>query len=75
MFHMNESILDRGIRLVLGLALVVVLFTLLTGIWQIIAAVVAAILVLTAIVGFCPLYTLFGINTRRSQQRKVHPAS
>jgi hypothetical protein len=74
MFHLNEGILDRGIRLVLGLVLVGFLFTVLTGVWQIIAAVVAAILLLTSIVGFCPLYGLFGINTRRAEKRELHPA-
>jgi hypothetical protein len=74
MFHLNESVFDRVIRLVLGLALVALIFTVLTGIWQIVAGVVAAILVLTGIVGFCPLYGLFGINTRRSEKRELHPA-
>ncbi len=72
MFHTNESVIDRSIRLVLGIALVGVTFTVLTGVWQIIAAVVAAILVLTGAVGFCPLYALLGITTRRSEKRELH---
>ncbi len=72
MFHMNESVIDRIIRLVLGIALVGVTFTILTGVWQIVAAVVAGILVLTGAVGFCPLYALLGITTRRSEKRELH---
>ncbi len=72
MFHTNESVIDRSIRLVLGIALVGVTFTVLTGVWQIIAAAVAAILVLTGAVGFCPLYALLGITTRRSEKRELH---
>lgn len=72
MFHTNENVLDRSIRLVLGIALVGVTFTVLTGFWQIIAAVVAAIMLLTGAVGFCPLYTLLGITTRRSEKRELH---
>lgn len=72
MLHTNESVLDRSIRLVLGIALVGVAVTVLTGFWQIMAAVVAAILVLTGTVGFCPLYALLGITTRRADKREVH---
>jgi hypothetical protein len=63
MFTANESTLDRGIRLVAGLILLVLVFTILTGIWQIVAAVAGLILLATAAIGFCPLYALFGITT------------
>ncbi len=71
MFPQNESALDRVIRLVLGIVLGVLVFTSLTGVWQIVAAVVAAILLLTAAVGFCPLYALFRISTKSGKRAQA----
>lgn len=64
MFTSNESSLDRIIRLVIGVALFALTFTLLTGLWQLIAGVFGVVMLFTAAVGFCPLYRIFGINTR-----------
>lgn len=64
MFPQNEGALDRVIRLVLGIGVGVAVFTVLTGVWQIVAAIVAAILLLTAVIGFCPIYAVFRISTR-----------
>ncbi len=62
----NESLLDRIIRVVLGLVLVVIAYLgVVTGTWQWVAYVVGAILLLTGVVGFCPLYTLFGFQTKK----------
>ncbi|HEY3365623.1 MAG TPA: DUF2892 domain-containing protein [Symbiobacteriaceae bacterium] len=33
------------------------------GVWAWVGYAVAAIMLVTAAVGFCPLYTLFGLNT------------
>lgn len=71
MFRTNEGTLDRDLRLVLGL-----LFTLLalftpTGLWQLIPAVLAVVMFLTAAVGFCPLYAVLGINTCKIDNKKV----
>ncbi|MCS6841479.1 MAG: DUF2892 domain-containing protein [Roseiflexus sp.] len=63
MFAKNEGPIDRGVRAVLGLAALVATFTLLNGIWQIVAGVVAFMLLVTAAVGVCPLYSVLGINT------------
>lgn len=64
MFAQNEGAIDRALRIIVGLGLGIAVFTLLTGAWQIVAAVVAAILLLTGVVGFCPLYALLRINSR-----------
>jgi hypothetical protein len=63
MFTTNEGNLDRGVRLVAGLILLVLVFTALAGIWQIGAALVGLIMLATGASGFCPLYALFGIAT------------
>ena len=60
----NESVLDRTLRAVLGIVLVIVMFTWLSGIAQIIVGIVAAVLLVTAAIGFCPLYALLHISTK-----------
>jgi hypothetical protein len=60
----NEGNTDRIIRAVIGITLIGLWMLGITqGILAVILAVVGAVLVLTSLVGFCPLYALFGINT------------
>jgi len=65
MLTRNESPLDRGVRAVVGAALVVtsVAGLGLTTPLGIVAAIVGAVLLFTAATGFCLLYRLFGIDT------------
>lgn len=59
----NQSDIERVIRGIVGLALLV--FTVyVTGVLQIVLAVVGAVLLATGIIGFCPLYRVFNVNTR-----------
>ncbi|MBE7734570.1 YgaP family membrane protein [Devosia faecipullorum] len=67
----NVGSVDRLIRLVLGLVLVVLPFT---GIlanpvlfWG--ALVVGVVLIATAAIRFCPLYRLFGLSTGKASHR------
>ncbi len=55
----NEGNLDRVLRVVAGLALIGMAATGAVGPW----GYIGVVLVLTGAVGFCPLYTLLGINT------------
>jgi hypothetical protein len=60
----NESILDRIIRAVVGVIFLALYFTgAVTGAIGIILLVLGGILLLTGIVGFCPLYALLKIKT------------
>jgi hypothetical protein len=60
----NESSIDRIIRLVIGVAALVGAFAVgLGSVGGIILAVVGAVMLVTAAVGFCPLYRVFGIST------------
>lgn len=68
MLRQNESVLDRTLRAIIGIALIVVTVTALSGVWQIIAGIVAAILLVTAAVGFCPLYALLHISTKSARR-------
>lgn len=66
---MNMHNADRIIRVMLSLAIVILYFSgYLTGTLAIIALVVAIIFTLTSLIGFCPLYALLGISTRKKNK-------
>ncbi|MEZ4862805.1 MAG: DUF2892 domain-containing protein [Caldilineaceae bacterium] len=68
MFTQNESLVDRIVRFVVGAVLFYLWYAaLVTGVWAIVALVVGVIFMLTGIVGWCPLYSLFGMSTGHSQ--------
>ena len=63
----NKSPLDRIIRIVLGIGIAAVAIAgAVTGPILYVAWLVAAILVITGIVGFCPLYALLRVSTRKA---------
>jgi hypothetical protein len=62
MFTINESNLDRATRIFFGLFLLIVA-TLLFGVWQWVFGAASALLLLTGILGISPLYRLIGVNT------------
>ncbi len=60
----NMGNTDRIIRLIIAGVLAFLWFqNIITGTLGIVALVVATVFVLTSLVSFCPLYTLFGINS------------
>ena len=64
----NMGIADRILRVVLAIVIAVLYFTgNLSSLAAIILGIIALIFVVTSVVGFCPLYTLFGISTRKQQ--------
>jgi len=63
----NESMLDRIIRVVVGIGFLALYFTgFVSGGLGIVFIVLGVIALLTGVIGFCPLYTLFKINTNKS---------
>ena len=68
-FRQNESTIDRVIRIVVGIALVAMAATGIVAapltyvVWA-----VAAILLITGAVGFCPLYAIFRLSTRSANR-------
>jgi predicted RND superfamily exporter protein len=67
----NESNLDRGIRVVLAVLAIAAAFALgLPSVPGVLLLVVAAVLGVTAAVGFCPLYRVFGLSTCPVPQRR-----
>ena len=62
----NMSLFDRILRTVVAVIIAVLYFTkVLTGTLGIVLLVLAGIFLLTSIIGFCPLYVPFGINSRK----------
>lgn len=62
----NESNTDRIIRAVLGVVLLFLGFGgMLAGSWAIVAEVLGAVMLLTAAIGFCPLYAVFKFSTKK----------
>jgi uncharacterized membrane protein len=65
----NESTLDRIIRAVVGaVALTVAVVVGMGSVGGILLVVVGGILVVTAAVGFCPLYRILGLSTARARK-------
>ena len=63
----NESTTDRIIRVVAGLILLALsLFGVVTGGFGTVLIVIGAILLITGVVGFCPLYALLRIRTNHA---------
>ena len=63
----NLSNLDRIVRVILAALFAYLYFAgIVTGALGILLAVLGVVFVLTAIVGYCPLYTLFKVSTLKS---------
>lgn len=63
----NESNIDRGIRVVLGVVLLVLsLGGMVTGGLGVLFTVLGAIALLTGAAGICPLYMLFKFRTNKA---------
>jgi len=62
----NEGKIDRIVRVVAGVILLVLGIAVVpAGALAWVLSILGAILAVTGLVGFCPLYTLFKINTNK----------
>jgi hypothetical protein len=60
----NLGTIDRVIRVVIALVFIALYFThVVSGTLGIVMLVLAAILFITGLIGFCPLYWILGINS------------
>ena len=67
MMKMNESGIDRGVRVIVGLLLAGLdLFGVLSGWVGIVGLVVGVVLVLTGMVGFCPISAALKLHTNKT---------
>jgi hypothetical protein len=65
----NMGSKDKLIRTLVALVIAILYFTnIITGTLAIVLAIVAIIFLLTSLVNFCPLYTLFGVNTCKTKE-------
>ena len=64
----NMGGMDRFLRLIIALAVSALsYFGVISGTLATVLLILAGIFVLTSLVSFCPLYTLFGVNTCKSK--------
>ena len=71
--YLNVAGWDRIVRVVIGLALLYVAFGgIATGAWVWVAVAGAAIMGVTAALGFCPLYFIFKVRTLKTKLTGTH---
>lgn len=64
----NMGNIDRGIRVFVAIIIAVLFFTeRINGTISIVLMIFAGILILTSMMGFCPLYSLLGIKTYKKK--------
>jgi uncharacterized membrane protein len=59
----NMGTVDRGLRAIVGLVLLYLAYAGMFSTWAWAGYAVGAVMLITAVIGMCPLYTLFGWNT------------
>jgi hypothetical protein len=60
----NMGSTDRAIRVLIAIVLGILIYTnVLTGTLALVLGIVGAILVLTSLMNFCPIYRVFGMST------------
>jgi hypothetical protein len=65
----NMGSTDKAIRLLAALVIVVLAYThVISGTLAIVLIILAAVLVITSIISFCPIYLPFGISTIRKKK-------
>ncbi len=65
----NVGSIDKVIRLLLAaLFIILFVFNVVSGFFGYILLALAAILILTSLVNFCPLYAIFGMSTCSSKK-------
>jgi hypothetical protein len=64
----NMGIIDKVIRVLIAVVVIVLYFTnVISGTLAVILLIVAGIFILTSLIGFCPLYLAFGLNTKKKK--------
>ena len=72
----NMGIIDRVVRIVIALVFIGLYFgNVITGTLAIVLIVLAGVFILTSLVSFCPLYLMFGINSKTKKLSQGHISS
>lgn len=70
MIYANQSNLDRFIRIIVGILMLLAGWTdMVTGVWGIALEVFGWVPLVTGLIGWCPAYALLGISTRKNGSR------
>jgi hypothetical protein len=68
----NMGSLDRLVRVVLAIAVgVLILTSVLSGVWAWILGALAVIFLITSAIGLCPLYLPFGLSTCKPKEAAI----
>ncbi len=66
----NMGTSDKTVRLIVAAVFLILFFTnVISGLLAYILLGLSGIFILTSLISFCPLYTLFGIKTNSTEQR------
>jgi Protein of unknown function (DUF2892) len=66
----NMGSIDRFLRLIIAAVIAWLYFSgTITGIWGIVLLVLGGVFILTSFIGFCPLYTIFGLKTNKTNTK------
>lgn len=63
----NESEVDRAVRVVAGVILLLVAYSSVTGTWQTVLYIFGGVAVFTGLTGYCLIYKLLGISTKKHE--------
>ncbi|TVQ09175.1 MAG: DUF2892 domain-containing protein [Bacteroidetes bacterium] len=64
----NMGSIDKTIRVLIAIAVGILIYTnVINGTPAIVAGILSIVFVLTSMVSFCPLYTIFGIKTCKTR--------
>lgn len=70
MSYMNQSDLDRALRIVIGgLMLGAGWAGMASGVWRVALEIFGWVPLVTGLIGWCPVYSLLGIRTRGVRER------
>jgi len=66
----NMGTSDKAVRIIIAVAIAVLYYTnVISGSLAIVLMAVGIIFLLTSLLNFCPLYTVFGINTCKNPKK------
>jgi fatty acid desaturase len=69
----NMGAADRVIRILVAAVFAYLFFAgIVTGVTGIVLVILGAVFVLTSLIGFCPLYAAFGLNSGRAKNNQAH---
>jgi len=68
MMKRNMGTIDKAIRILVAVVVVILYFThVITGTLAIVLLALSAVFVVTSFLSFCPLYLPFGLSTRKKE--------